>query len=154
MRPALLLLACLMLSACEGEDYCEFTEGTGLFESFKKSGCSATDVSLGDQESATLILTRSDNVIIVDGIDSLGLTLRGRLYVGRQGTCFLSDNDSQTFENQSGHCDYMIRKAVKVSDTESRYDVEILDAYMAWKGKQGTFKARFNARAFDQGFGN
>ncbi len=154
MRAPLLLLACLALSACEGEDYCEFTEGTGIFESFRQSGCSAIDVSLGEQDSASVILTRSDNVIIVDGIDSLGVTLRGRLYVGRQGTCFLSDSDSSTFQNQSGHCDYMIRKAVKVSDKESRYDVEILDAYMAWQGKQGTFKARFNVSAHDQGFGN
>ena len=154
MRTTLLLLACAALCSCENEDYCEFTEGTGLFESFKKSGCLSVDVSLGEQDAAQVILTRNDNTILLDGIDSLGVTLRGHLYVGRQGTCFLSDSDSSTYENQMGHCDYMIRKATKISDKESRYDVEILDAYMSWKGKQGTFKARFNAQAFDQGFGN
>lgn len=152
MTRALLAVAgAVMLSAC-GEAQCTFSEGTGLFEIFKTPGCFAVDVSLEPQSGAHISLSHGGNVILLDGIDTLGITLPGRQYTGRQGECYLSDDEANAFENQSGHCDYVIRSVNKLTDTSSRYTVEVLDAFMSWHDKQGSFKALFDVDAFDQGF--
>ena len=143
-------LTALLLSGCEAPE-CVFTEGTGLFEVFKTKGCFAVDVSL-ENSGGLINANHNGNLILLNGIDSLNINLNGRLYTGREGMCGLSDGDATVFENQSGHCDYVVRSFNKVSEKESRYTVEVLDAHMSWKGKQGDFKALFNVQSFNQGF--
>jgi hypothetical protein len=141
-----------MLSGCGNPD-CNMTEATGLFEIFKTEGCGAVvDVSLDPSKGAQIHFSHSGNVTLVDGIDTVSMSLIGRLYTGRRGTCVLHDGDTLTDDGASGHCDYVVRSFTKVSEKESRYTVEILDAYMSVYGNQGTMKGVVSASAFNQGF--
>ncbi len=155
MRPLLWVAAtaALGLTAC-GAPECEFTEATGLFEIFKTEGCLApVDTGIDPSQGTTVIVSHASNTILVDGIDSLNISLAGRLYPGRQGRCYLSDADADHAEAVSGHCDYVIGAVNKVSSTETRYEINIVSAFMSWHAKQGSFKARMTPTAFDQGFG-
>lgn len=150
MRPLLLFFA-LSLGGCAAD--CAFSEATGLFEIFKTEGCSVSDGNVDPSDGVSLLVSHSGNVVLVDGIDNLVVHFPGRQYVGRRGSCFLTDDDASQARTLEGHCDYVVRDFTKVSDTESRWTVELLDGYAEAYGNQGTFKAVLGAQSFDQGFG-
>jgi hypothetical protein len=150
MRGLVLLLA-LALVGCDDE--CTFSEATGLFEVFKAEGCFVSDANTSPADGVALSVFHGGNTVLVDGIDNLRLSFPGRQYVGRRGSCFLADEDAAQAATLEGHCDYFIRDFTKVSDTESRWTVELLDVYAAAYGNQGTFKGVLKAQSFDQGFG-
>jgi hypothetical protein len=147
------LLVCLAL-ACSGcGEECTFTEGTGLFEIFRTEGCFVSDSNVDPSNGVKLQVWHKGDTVLVDGIDNLNIYFPGLQYVGRRGSCYLSDDDAAQSTALEGHCDYVVRDFVKVSDTESRWSVELLDVYAEAYGNKGTFKGVLNPQSFNQGFG-
>jgi hypothetical protein len=146
-----LLPLLLLLAACDSTDECVITEGTGIFELFKTEGCFATDVSVRPADGALLSVFHKGNVVLDNGVDTFDLGLSGRLYVGRRGSCSLSDSDVNV--GITGHCDYFIRDYTDVSETESRFTVELVDVYGEAYGNKGTLKGVLTVTSTDQGFG-
>lgn len=150
MRRALLFCS-LLLTAC-GDEYCTVTEGTGLFELFATEGCFVSDANIDPKNGVTIELFHKGNTVLVDGLDDVNVSLPGLQYVGRRGSCFLSDVDGSG-RTLDGHCDYVVRDFTKVSETESTWTVELLDVYAEAYGNKGTLKGVFKAQSSDQGFG-
>jgi hypothetical protein len=143
-------LCSLLLVGCD--EYCTVTEGTGLFELFASEGCFVSDANIDPAKGVTIELFHKGNTVLVDGLDDVNIALPGLQYVGRRGSCFVSDVDG-TGDTLDGHCDYVVRDFTKVSETESTWTVELLDVYTEAYGNKGTLKGVFKAQSFDQGFG-
>lgn len=152
MRTPLLLALLGSLGAASCADDCEVREATGLFTLFQSEGCSTTDGNVSAEDGISALVSHDGNVITVDGLDTVQVWFPGRQYVGRQGSCFLTDADVSNPRTLAGHCDYAIRDFQKTSDTESTWTVELLDVYAEAYGNQGTLKALLRMQSFDQGF--
>ncbi len=154
MRPLLLLWVMASLAACDGGSAdCTVTEGTGLFEIFKTDGCLVVHRTSDPSAGFDLDFWHQGDKVLVDGLDNISLVLPGRPYVGRRGSCFMSDSDVMQPVPLQGHCDYLIRDFTKVSETESKFTLELVDVYMEAYGNKGTLKAVLLVPAFDQGSG-
>ena len=148
MMRSLCALAALCLSACASE--CNVTEATGLFEIFKTAGCITSTSGHGSALDA-MSFSQSGNTVIVDGVDAVAVHFDDRLYAGRRGACSMADEDALVNENEHGHCDYVIRSFDEGGSGQGSYTVEILDAYLAVYGQQGTMKGIFTVTIYDLG---
>jgi hypothetical protein len=139
-----LLMTTLVLCGCAPD--CSLSEATGLFELFKTEGCTAVSSSHGTDGQAMSFFHGGDK-ILVDGVDTVGVVFPDPLYVGRRGACVFLDEDEESYQQEHGHCDYVIR-SFSQGETESSYTVEFLSGYFEIYGKQGTMKGVMTVQAF------
>ncbi len=144
-----LAMTVVLVSGCERN--CTLTEATGLFEIFKTDGCFAGNSSHGGDGQAMSFFHGGDK-IIVDGVDTVGVVFPDPLYAGRRGACVFLDEDETSYQQEHGHCDYVVRSFTQGA-TEASYTVEFLDGYFEIYGQQGTMKGVMTVQAFNQAGG-
>jgi hypothetical protein len=128
-----------LFSSCSD---CNVTEATGSFEIFKTQGCSTSDETVNPSGGMLMSIVSLGEFPV-----TIQLGFQGINYVGRRGTCALTD-PLRPSQQRFAPCDYVMRSVTKINDKESRYTVEVLSA-----GVPGvySFKGVFSANSVDRG---